>query len=657
MTRKLPVFVFLASLILAFLNGLQGQWAMAADETPAYPQYDLSVSFDLIQNLIRGETKITLHGPTKIFLEGFRIKYLNFNGKPLSAETKQGWLVIDQKGLLEIKYQKKVQSGFEADPLSESAFGGSMISDKGIYLTGSWYPRVGGLAVYRLQALVPAPFTAVSEADDVTMRQTRNGRLFSFSFPHPAQGIDLVAADFVQTKADFEGVEISTYFFTQDKDLAGKYLDYARKYLALNDEVLVPYPFKRFSIVENLFPTGLSMPTFTLIGAGILRLPFVLNESLGHEITHQWFGNYVYADFEKGNWLEGITNYMADFRYARLEGKGRWYRKKALVDFQSYVHTGNDFPLRRFLQRTGHPSEAIGYGKGMMFFTMLEKMVGKDVFYKSLKAFIEENQWQDATWNDIKRVFEKESGRHLDWFFDQWLDRKGVAVVKVSRANCRVANGVPTVHVDISQTGLPYRLLLQVRIFAGSRAIKSAAVWVDGPMQTFQWEVSEKPTSIVVDGNYEVMRRLSADEFPPVISRLLGSRKRIVVYREGQESTYTPLLQALRQKGFVLRKEKDITDKEIRVSSLLVVGAHSPLLKKLFGKVESPSAGFLLKVRDNPLNPEEVVAWVQAGSRGEVDLATPKIFHYGQYSTITFAAGQNTAKKLAESQNGIMRGL
>jgi len=657
MTRKFPVFVFLAALILAFLNGLHGQGAMAEEETLAYPQYDLSVSFDLKENLIRGDAKITLPGPARIFLEGFRIDSLRFNGEPLSAETEQGWLKIDQKGLLEIKYEKTVTPGFEANPLSESAFGASMISDKGIYLTGSWYPRVDGLAVYRLQALVPERFIAVSEADAITSRQMEGGRLFSFSFPHPAQGIDLVAADFVQTKADFGGVEISTYFFSQDKDLAGKYLDFARKYLALDDEVLVPHAYKRFAIVENLFPTGLSMPTFTLIGAEILRLPFVLDESLGHEITHQWFGNYVYANFAKGNWLEGITNYMADCRYARLEGKGRQYRKKALVDFQSYVHSGNDFPLRKFLQRTGHPSMAIGYGKGMMLFNMLENMVGKDVFYKSLKAFIEENKWRDATWNDIERVFEKQSGRHLDWFFDQWLDRKGVPDVKVSRADYRVENGAPTVQVDISQTGLPYRLLLHVQVFAGSKEIKSASVWVDGPIQTFQWEVSEKPTSIVVDGNYEVMRRLSPKEFPPALSRLLGSKHRIAVYREEQESTYASLLQALRQTGFVLRKEKDITDREIRDSSLLVVGANSSLLKRFFGEVESPSAGFLLTVRDNPLNTEEVVAFVQAGSREEVDLATPKIFHYGQYATITFAAGQNTAKEMAARQDGIVRGV
>jgi aminopeptidase N len=656
MAEKFSVLIFLAALTLSVFNGLEGQRVMAAENAIVYPQYDLSVSFNLKGHLVRGDAKIALPGPAEIFLEGFRITHMSFNSEPLSANA-QGSLRINRKGLLEIRYEKRITSSFEANPLSESAFGGSMISDKGIYLTGSWYPRVSGLAVYHLKALVPDGFQAISEADTITSLETEDGRLFSFSFPHPAQGIDLVADDYVQTRASFGDVDIYTYFFPRDKDLAKKYIEYTKKYLEMDDEQLVPYAYKRFSIVENVFPTGLSMPTFTLIGAEILRLPFVLNESLGHEITHQWFGNYVYADFEKGNWLEAITNYMADYRYARLEGKGRQYRKKVLVDYQSYVNSGNDFPLRKFYQRTGHPSEAIGYGKGMMVFNMLENIVGRDIFYKSTRAFIDDHKWKIATWKDIERVFEKESSRRLDWFFSQWLNRKGVPAVKVKQAGFRVIDGIPTVRLDIAQTGAPYRLLLQVQILAGDKEIKSAAVWIDGPNQTFQWPVSEKPTRIVVDGNYEVMRRLSPDEFPPAISRLLGSEKRIVVYRTGQESKYASLLQAFDEYGFALKKEKDLTDKEIRDSSILVIGADSPMLKNLFGKVESPSAGFIFTVRDNPLNVKNVVAFVQANSKEEVDLATPKIFHYGQYSTVTFSAGHNTGKEMAKSQDGIVSRL
>jgi hypothetical protein len=655
MTRRFSGFIFLIVLTLSILIGLEEQRVMAEEKIQAYPQYDLSVSFDLKRELIKGDARINLPGPAEIYLNGFKVTHISLNGEPLGVHPKAGWLKIGKRGSLEIRYEKTVTSAFEANPLGEGALTGSMISDKGIYLTGNWYPRIGGLAVYRLKAIVPNDFKAISEADEITSEEAPGGRQFSFIFPHPPQGIDLVAGNYVQTKASFRGVDIYTYFFSQDEDLAKEYIKYTEKYIEMDDKLLVPYPYKRFSVVENIFPTGLSMPTFTLIGAEILHLPFVLNESLGHEITHQWFGNCVYADFEKGNWLEAITVYMADYHYALLQGKGQQYRKKALVDYQSYVNSGNDFPVRRFYQRTGHASEAIGYGKGMMIFNMLEQIVGEDVFYRSLKTFIEENKWKVATWDDIERVFEKESGKRLDWFFSQWLNRKGVPTVEVEKAKYALVKGVPTVSVDLSQKGKPYRLTLHVKIFAGSKEIKSASIWIKGPKQRYEWAVPEKPTRIVIDGDYEVMRSLSPDEFPPVISRLLGSQKRIVVYRAGQKEEYAALLRDFGQYGFALREEKDTTDKDIRGSSLLIVGADSPLLKRLFGRVENPATGFVLSVRDNPLNAENVVAFVDASSREEVDLATPKVFHYGQYSTITFSAGKNTGKETASNQGGIVR--
>ena len=45
--------------------------------------------------------------------------------------------------------------------------------------------------------------------------------------------------------------------------------------------------------------------TFTLLGRQVLKLPFIVKTSLGHEILHQWFGNSVYIDFVAGNWAEG----------------------------------------------------------------------------------------------------------------------------------------------------------------------------------------------------------------------------------------------------------------------------------------------------------------------------------------------------------------
>src|SRR5208337_4444995 len=101
----------------------------------------------------------------------------------------------------------------------------------------------------------------------------------------------------------------------------------------------------RFSIVENSMPVGYSMPTYTVLGQAVVRLPFIPETSLGHEILHQWFGNSVYVDYAGGNWAEGLTSFLADHLYEEEKGRGKEYRKGLLIDFASYVNDKNDFPL------------------------------------------------------------------------------------------------------------------------------------------------------------------------------------------------------------------------------------------------------------------------------------------------------------------------
>ena len=107
------------------------------------------------------------------------------------------------------------------------------------------------------------------------------------------------------------------------------------------------------------------MPTYTVLGKAAVRLPFIPETSLGHEILHQWFGNSVYVDYRAGNWCEGLTTFLADHFYEEEEGRGREYRKGVLIDFQSYVNDKNAFPLKAFTERTDAASEAIGYGKAV----------------------------------------------------------------------------------------------------------------------------------------------------------------------------------------------------------------------------------------------------------------------------------------------------
>ena len=60
------------------------------------------------------------------------------------------------------------------------------------------------------------------------------------------------------------------------------------------------------------------------------------------------------------------------------------------------------------------------------------------------------------------------------------------------------------------------------------------------------------------------MRKLSYDEFPPVIARLVGDENRIIVYREKEKDKYSTLIETLKEEGFSVKEEKELKDEDIK---------------------------------------------------------------------------------------------
>ena len=67
-------------------------------------------------------------------------------------------------------------------------------------------------------------------------------------------------------------------------------------------QLIGPYPYGKFALVENFWETGYGMASFTLLGPQVIRFPFILNSSYPHEILHNWWGNSVFVDYASGNW-------------------------------------------------------------------------------------------------------------------------------------------------------------------------------------------------------------------------------------------------------------------------------------------------------------------------------------------------------------------
>jgi aminopeptidase N len=364
------------------------------------------------------------------------------------------------------------------------------------------------------------------------------------------------------------------------------------------------------------------------------------------------FENFKNVVSEDGNWLECITSYLSELLPAEKKGEGWQYRKKILIDYQSY-NTSKEDALK---EEKDFSSSVISSGKGEMFFHMLKNLVGEDIFNSALREFIAEKKFRGASWKDIEKAFEKVSGQDLKWFFSQWLTRNDVPSFQVKDLRVIVIKGIPTVSFDIIQKGQPFKFSLPVRIIT-EKGDKKDIIQIEEKKKNYEIQVEERPLRIIFDESYDIMRRLTEKEFPPLLSRFFRDDKKIVVYSEEEKDKYSSLIDALTKNGFIVKEVHEVKDEDIRSSSLLVLGFESPILKRLFGKIIDSEKGFTVIVKRNPLNDEKVVAYAQGETKEEVDSAALKIFSNEEYSRIRFQKGEIIEKMTEESERGIRYSL
>ena len=144
------------------------------------------------------------------------------------------------------------------------------IGEEGIYLSSAsgWLaacPQT--MAVFDVSLDTPAGFETVTDGRR-DVHRTEGSRLHTrWVTEHPADGLSLIANRFVVHEDPIrEGLTAYTYFLEDDAKLRGTYLERTRAYIAMYEEMIGPYPYAKFATVENWFPTGYGMPSWTAAG-------------------------------------------------------------------------------------------------------------------------------------------------------------------------------------------------------------------------------------------------------------------------------------------------------------------------------------------------------------------------------------------------------
>jgi len=515
-----------------------------------------------------------------------------------------------------------------------------LIGSEGVYLSSSsyWFPdRPGSMAVFNLEASIPEPFRVVTQGE-LLSEELKDGFWRSkWRSEWPSESFALVAGKYSVKSRKVNGVKISTYFFRQDDRFSEIFLDGAEEYLKIYLELLSPFPYRKFDIVQNFFSSGYSFPTFTLLAPEAIRQgkEFLRPGALDHEIVHSWWGHHVSGKPGTGNWSEALTTYCTNYFYKELkmgEEAARKHRQDVMQKYAIQVPPTKDYPLRQFEGKEGEIDGQIGYGKGSMVFHMLRQMVGKDLFFTTLKNFSKKYGGKQATWDDFKTAFEEAGGKKLDWFFSQWLDRPGGPRLKLEKVKYHVTPKGYLVSGEVVQEGGIYEVKGKVDIYERG---KDLLLDISKRKNSFSMEVPKIPVSLTLDPDHHIFRRLYPEEIIPGLNAMLEDPEKIYVVsdREDEErrKIYTELARmAKERKGGEILPEREVTEEKILGSSFMLLGESwkSPLFSKLISKFPSP-----VVLRDGNF----IVDGEKVDEAEESLLLTyPHPFKHGKWATIYF---------------------
>lgn len=568
-----------------------------------------------------------------------------------------------------ISYQGKINHPIQEveDPYSRgTAETPGLITANGVVLSGGtyWYPTISSpsdLLKFTLEVSDDAGFSYMSSGEKLG-----HNHFFETS---PQEEIYLIGAAFnlYEEKGQVSNISLSAYLRTADDSIAKKYLSVTDGFINRYNSMIGQYPYKKFDLVENFWDTGFGMPSFTLLGENIIRLPFIINTSYPHEVLHNWWGNSVYVDYQRGNWCEGITSYMADHHNAELTQAGAQYRRDVLSKYADYVTPANEFSLAKFVGRFSAASEAIGYGKSLMLFHMLREKFGNEIFKKAVSEFYRKNLFKKVSYAEIQQSFERVSGSDLSRFFSQWVNEVGAPVLEIKNARVNFLNGQYQLKFTLEQIQKvsPFNLDVPIAVsLDGVAYAETVTASFDSRIAEFSFTFDKRPYHLRLDPEFDVFRNVSPDEIPPSLTMALGSKNTYFVLPKIDGTQTDEQIDALaafiREMKLVLSKEgtvKTVFDSDLKTipanASIWILGSSNQFSAHLKNALKSQSIQFLGDeiIIDKKPFPKQAHSFVllardKASNSTMVQIESPffasyqalakKLVHYGKYGSLVF---------------------
>ncbi len=261
-----------------------------------------------------------------------------------------------------------------------------------------------------------------------------------------------------------------------------------------------PFPFPCMTVFDGA--DGMEYPMITNVGSFENRGETVYAQS--HEIAHTYLPFLVGTNETMSGWMdESMTVFLPEELQKTIEPS------KDVATYTTYVYSyyaGKEYEpavMTPTIYLTSDIYFMLNYGKGEQILRLLEMQLGKDMFKKCLKEFINRWKYKHPTPYDFFNTFNDISGQDLTWFWKSWFFEQGIPDLSISSASWK--DGKCTVKIK-NIGGLPLPVSLTFVTSDGKTFLYEAKadIWKDGKKEvTLTQNINQKVTEIKL-GNSQI---------------------------------------------------------------------------------------------------------------------------------------------------------
>jgi aminopeptidase N len=276
-----------------------------------------------------------------------------------------------------------------------------------------------------------------------------------------------------------------------------------------------PYPYEKLAHVQAAGLGGGTEHASAIFygekGVASGRAPVV------HEVAHQWWGNAVTEKDWDDVWLsEGFATYFTHLYTEHFSGRDVFVRNLR-GDIQTILTAQKAAPdqpiIHRNLSDMSRVLNRLVYQKGGWVLHMLRGRIGTERFWNGIRDYYARYRDRNASTDDFRQVMEQVAGEPLTWFFDQWLKRPGMPVL---RGGWRYDAAARQVQIEIAQVqdGPPYRIPLEVAIAGATKTgqPRIERLELTAGSGQFTFAADAEPVSVTLDPNTWVLMQAEFDK-------------------------------------------------------------------------------------------------------------------------------------------------